>query len=174
VNNSDYFLVSPRLGFRCWSAEDLPLAVALWGDVRVTQFIGGPFSEQRIRERLEREIAHMRDNRMQYWPIFLLSNGRHVGCAGLRPYKSEEKIYELGFHLRPEFWRQGLAEEAARAVIAYGFEQLGANALFAGHHPENAVSRHLLEKLGFRLTGTEFYPPTGLQHPSYLLCRSFD
>jgi [ribosomal protein S5]-alanine N-acetyltransferase len=169
----EYFLRSARLGFRCWSPEDLPLASELWGDPRVTKLIGGPFSPQQIRERLEREISSMRDHRVQYWPIFLLSNGEHVGCAGLRPYKIQEKIYELGFHLRPEFWRQGFAEESARAAIAYAFETLRAAELFAGHHPENAASRHLLLKLGFRLTGTQLYPPTGLQHPSYLLPRSF-
>lgn len=172
VNHTDYFLTSPRLGFRWWSAEDFQLALALWGDFGVTQFIGGPFSQQQVHERLEREIARMHDHRMQYWPIFLLSNGQHVGCAGLRPHELEGKIYELGFHLRPEFWRQGLAEEAARAVIGYGFEKLGANAPFAGHHPENRVSRHLLGKLGFRFIGTVLYPPSGLQHPSYLLRRS--
>lgn len=168
----EYFLRSARLGFRCWSSDDLRLAFVLWGDPRVTKLIGGPFSADQIRERLDREILWMRDHRVQYWPVFLLADHRHVGCAGLRPYKLEEKIYELGFHLRPEFWRQGYAEEAARAAIAYGFETLEANALFAGHHPENATSRHLLEKLGFRFTGTELYPPTGLQHLSYLLPRS--
>ncbi|MFZ0641441.1 MAG: GNAT family N-acetyltransferase [Candidatus Acidiferrales bacterium] len=168
---SDYFLRSARLGFRCWSSDDLSLAVALWGDSRVTKLIGGPLSEQQVRERLHKEMAWMCDDRVQYWPVFLLADGRHVGCAGLRPYKPQENTYELGFHLRPEFWRQGLAEEAARAVIAHAFETLHATALFAGHHPENAASRHLLEKLGFRFTGTELYPPTGLQHPSYLLTR---
>ncbi|MGB7666049.1 MAG: GNAT family N-acetyltransferase [Candidatus Acidiferrales bacterium] len=167
----DYFLRSARLGFRCWCADDLRLALALWGDARVTKLIGGPFSDQQVRERLEKEIARMREYRVQYWPIFLLADGQHVGCAGLRPYKPEENILELGFHLRPDFWRQGFAEEAARAVIAYGFETLGAHALFAGHHPANAASRHLLEKLAFRFTHAEFYPPTGLQHPSYLLTR---
>ena len=41
--------------------------------------------------------------------------------------------------------------------------------LFAGHNPENTVSRHLLQKLGFRYTHDEFYAPTGLQHPSYMM-----
>ena len=44
---------------------------------------------------------------MQYWPIFLLAGGRHVGVCGLRPWRIEEKIPELGYHLRPEFWRPG-------------------------------------------------------------------
>lgn len=165
----EYFLRSARLGFRCWSSNDLPLALALWGGPHVTRLIGGPFSEEYVRERLAKEVASEREHGIQYWPIFLLADGRHVGCTGLRPYKPDEKIHELGFHLRPEFWRQGLAEEAARAVISYAFDSLHANALFAGHHPENAASRHLLEKLGFRFTGTQFYPHTGLQHPSYIL-----
>jgi hypothetical protein len=42
----------------------------------------------------------VREHRVQYWPVFLLSNAEHVGCAGLRPYKAEQKIYELGFHMR--------------------------------------------------------------------------
>ncbi|MDX6457526.1 MAG: hypothetical protein QOE55_1223, partial [Acidobacteriaceae bacterium] len=33
---SEYFLASERLGFRAWRKEDLPLAMELWTDVRVT------------------------------------------------------------------------------------------------------------------------------------------
>jgi RimJ/RimL family protein N-acetyltransferase len=108
---------------------------------------------------------------VQYWPIFLLEGDRHVGCAGLRPYRLEEQIYEMGFHLLPAYWGRGLAEEAARAAAAFAFETLGAMALFAGHHPANGASRHVLTKLGFRFTHEEFYRPTGLMHPSYLLRR---
>lgn len=165
----DYFLRSARLGFRCWSRDDLPLALALWGDHRVTQFIGGPFSPEQIEHRLTKENDMLQEHHFQYWPVFLLSDGQHVGCAGLRPYRPAEKIHELGFHLRPEFWGQGLAEEAARAVMAYAFETLNAKALSAGHHPANASSRHILEKLGFHFTHEEFYAPCGSQIPYYLL-----
>jgi RimJ/RimL family protein N-acetyltransferase len=109
--------------------------------------------------------------KVQYWPIFLLEDGQHVGCAGLRPYRLDEPIYEVGFHLRPAYWGRGLAEEAGRAAAAFAFETLGAKALFAGHHPANQASRHVLNKLGFRFTHEELYLPTGLLHPSYLLRR---
>lgn len=121
-----------------------------------------------MRARLEREIALQATHRVQYWPIFLLANEDFVGCAGLRPYKPEEKVYEIGFHIRVAHWHKGLGEEAARAVIAYAFETLRVSALFAGHHQANAASRHVLEKLGFECTHEELYPPTGLNHPSYL------
>ena len=122
-----------------------------------------------MHSRLDREIATMAKQGVQYWPVFLLSDHDFVGCAGLRPYKLEDGIYELGFHLCVAHWHKGLAEEAARAVIAYAFNSIGAKSLFAGHHPGNVTSRRVLEKLGFRFTHEELYPPTGLNHPSYML-----
>jgi ribosomal-protein-alanine N-acetyltransferase len=164
-----YFLTTPRLGFRQWTAADLPLAVSLWSDPEVTRLIGGPLSEEAVAQKLADEISSMNLHGVQYWPLFYLVAEEFAGCAGLRPYQPKEKIYELGFHLRPAFWRQGLAEEAGRAVIAYAFETIQARSLFAGHHPANAESRRVLEKLGFLFTHEEVYPPTGLKHPSYSL-----
>lgn len=166
-----YFMKTARLGFRRWSTNDLPLALALWGDPQVTRFIGGPFSHEEVREKLDGEIALMRVRHVQYWPLFLLRGDDHVGCAGLRPYRLDDHVYEMGFHLRPAYWGRGLAVEAGHAVIAYAFERFGATALFAGHHPANAASRSVLEKLGFNFTHEELYPPTGLKHRSYLLTR---
>jgi len=164
-----YFLTSARLGFRCWTPADLPLALALWGNPQVTRLLGGPFSPEEVKQRLAREIAQCEASGLQYWPIFLRASGEHVGCAGLRPYRPSERVHELGFHLLPAYWGQGLAEEAARAVIICAFGTVGASGLFAGHHPENAASRRVLQKLGFRYTHDELYPPTGLMHPSYFL-----
>lgn len=84
-----YFLKSMRLGFRCWSKDDLPLARELWGDIEVTRFFGGPFSDEEIDRRLEREITRMNTHEFQYWPIHLLSDDAHVACCGLRPYRPE-------------------------------------------------------------------------------------
>ena len=161
--------MTDRLGFSHWRENDLPLAMKLWGDPKVSSLIGGPFTPDEVRERLSREIELMSTCQVQYWPVFLLQNSQLAGCAGLRPYRHEEQVFEMGAHLRPENWGQGLAEEAGRAVITFAFETLGVKALFAGHHPANAASRRLIEKLGFRFTHEEFYPPTGLNHPSYLL-----
>lgn len=153
-------------------ADDLLLASALWGDPEVSRYIGGPFSPDQVKEKLEGEIRTMNTYGIQYWPFFLLPDLDHVGCAGLRPRSPEKRIYELGFHLRPGYWGRGLAKEAAGAIIHFAFERVGAEELFAGHHPENAASRHILEKLGFVFTHEEVYPPTGLMNPGYALRRS--
>ena len=167
---SDYFLTSARLGFRTWTRADLPLALSLWGDPEVTRlFTREPWSAERVAARLEEEIRFQETEGMQYWPMFMLADGAFAGVCGLKPYRRAERIPILGFHLMRSAWGQGIAGEAARAVIGHAFRALPVAALFAGHHPDHHASRRILEKLGFRHTGEQLYEPTGLMDRVYLL-----
>jgi RimJ/RimL family protein N-acetyltransferase len=168
---SKYFLKSKRIGFRPWKEEDIHLALGLWGDVRVTQLFDarGKLTSVQVNDKLLQEIATEKLQGIQYWPIFLLINDSHIGCCGLRPYDKSKNVVEIGFHICHRHWRQGYAFEAARAVMKYAFNTIKVAGLFAGHNPNNKSSRLLLAKLGFRYTHDEFYEPTGLNHPSYLI-----
>ena len=169
----DFFLTTDRIGFSKWQKGDIQLAELLWGDPDVTRFIcaSGRFDVDDISARLEKEIYNETEYHVQYWPVFELSSGDLIGCCGLRPYRGGK--YEIGFHLRPQFWGKGYATEAATAVIDYAFSVLKAEALFAGHNPNNVASSKVLLKLGFRYIGDEFYEPTGLYHPSYELRQNY-
>jgi RimJ/RimL family protein N-acetyltransferase len=170
MQTQKYFLCSERLGFRSWQTADFLLAKGLWGDPEVTRlFSKQPLSDEQIEERLRAEIKREKVYRVQYWPIFELSSGEHTGCCGLRPYQPEKEIFELGFHLRTSCWGKGYATEASRTVLDYARSGFGIKNIFAGHHPENTSSAKVLLKLGFKPTGTVFYKPTGLYHPSYML-----
>ncbi|WP_100489149.1 GNAT family N-acetyltransferase [Sporolactobacillus pectinivorans] len=165
----NYFLKTERLGFSHWQNQDTDLAGSLWGEPTVTKFISanGRFSKEQIKNRLIQEITTDEQYRVQYWPVFELHSGEHIGCCGLHPYDSESKIYEIGYHLKSRYWGKGYATEAAGAVIRYAFDTLEADNLFAGHHPDNTASRNVLQKLGFTYSHDVFYEPTGLNHPSY-------
>ncbi|MED4219626.1 GNAT family N-acetyltransferase [Priestia megaterium] len=156
-----------------WNSDDIKYANSLWGDKNVTKFIvaNGKMSVNQIQDRLNKEIEMYLQGNIQYWPVFLLQTNEHVGCCGVRPYNTQDKIFEFGIHLKPLYWGQGIAQEASQAVIGYSFNTLGANSLFAGHNPKNKDSARLLKKLGFKYTHDEFYKPTGLHHPSYLLTK---
>jgi len=164
-----YFLVTSRCGFRSWRAEDLDLAMSLWGDPRVTARIDarGRLTPEQVREMLERELRNEREAGVQYWPFFLLDSGDFVGCCGLKPHHVEPDLYEFGFHLRFDFWRRGYATEAGAAVLAHARAALGLSRLVAGHHPENLASKRVLEKLGFTYLRDEYFAGTGLIHPLY-------
>jgi RimJ/RimL family protein N-acetyltransferase len=145
----------------------------LWGDFEVTKFIDarGNLTKEEVRELLNKEIENQKSFGLQYWPFFLLTTNNYIGCCGLRPYDPTKEIYEIGAHIIPKHWRNGYALEASRSVTNYAFNVLNCSALFAGHNPKNSVSKKLLEKLSFNYIGDEFYEPTGLSHPSYLLTK---
>lgn len=170
-SDGTFFMHTRRLVFRTWTSNDLELALGLWGDPQVTRFFDArqQLTAKEVEERLAQEITAQKDHGVQYWPIFLRSSREHVGCCGLRPYRPAGNIYEIGFHICARHWGNGYATEAALRVIDFAFRDLVVDGLFAGHNPENTASRHLLQKLGFRYTHEEFYAPTGLQHPSYIM-----
>jgi ribosomal-protein-alanine N-acetyltransferase len=126
-----------------------------------------------VSARLMKEIRTHQDLGIQYWPIFLRETDEFVGCCGLRPHGEDEKTLEMGVHLVKEQWGKGLATEACAATMEYAFRQLHVRSLFAGHNPNNHASERMIRGLGFIRVGEEYYPSTGLMHPSYRLeqCR---
>ena len=48
----------------------------------------------------------------------------------------------------PEHWSRGLATEAAKAMIQFGFEQLGFERIIASADAPNVASHRVMEKAG--------------------------
>lgn len=164
-----YRLQSARLGVGVWTPSDLDLADGLWGDPEVARYMGGPFTSAQVARRLAHEVDTYDRHGLQYWPLFLLDSGEHVGCCGVTPHVPDGPVYQFGFQLRRAHWRHGYVREVASLVIGDAFERLGAAALYAGHHPDNEASRRILLALGFRYTHDEYYAPTGVVEPCYRL-----
>jgi len=59
----------------------------------------------------------------------------------------------IGYELAPAYWGHGYATEAARGVLAFGFDRLGLHRIWAECVTENVASAHVLEKLGMRREG---------------------
>ena len=171
-----YFLTTERLGFSLWSEKDAERSAVLWGDPEVTRFIvvDGTMDPDQVRARLKNEIGSFQACGLQYWPVFLRDTGEFIGCCGLRPHGGDRQVLELGVHLIRGQWGKGIATEACREVIRHAFDDLNAEWLVAGHNPQNKASARLLARLGFRYVGDEYYPPTGLMHPSYRLDKPKD
>lgn len=81
-------------------------------------------------------------------------DGQPIGSIGLHLVGSTDTTdkqdeCELGYWIGREYWGQGLIPEAARAILAYAFEELGMSAVWCGHYDGNIKSRRVQEKLGF-------------------------
>ncbi len=62
----------------------------------------------------------------------------------------EHRQGEIGFVFNPEFGGQGYATEAAEAMLALGFDQLGFHRIFGRCDARNTASYRLMERLGMR------------------------
>ena len=67
---------------------------------------------------------------------------------------SQKDVYEMGWFFNGNYWRQGYAYEACKAVIDYAFDALNAHKIFAETiDGEKSVS--LMKKLGMKLEGIQ-------------------
>lgn len=160
---------TPRLVFRELADADLDALAGLLADAEVMRYswIG-------VRDRAG-SLAVLRDMQRTYrsqgfgkWGLWLRDTESFVGYAGLDlyPIEGREQI-ELGYRLHRAFWGQGLASEAARAVMAHAFGPLQLPQVQAFIHPPNAASGHVLEKVGFRQVG-----PVTMHGETMLLFRA--
>jgi RimJ/RimL family protein N-acetyltransferase len=79
-------------------------------------------------------------------------DGALLGAIGLRIERDHERA-ELGYWIGVPYWGQGYATEAARAVMDFGFDELGLNRVYARHMGSNPASGRVMEKIGMRFEG---------------------
>ena len=80
--------------------------------------------------------------------VLLKDHDIPIGICGL--VKREELDFpDLGYAFLPEFWGQGYADEACRAVLNYATEAFGLGTVLAVTLPHNQGSIKVLLKLGF-------------------------
>lgn len=87
-------------------------------------------------------------NDLGNWAIIYRENGKMIGTIELYNYIPYFKA-ELGYALNPKYWGNGLVPEAAKEVIAYGFEYLHLKRIEVGVFLDNYQSQKVCEKLGF-------------------------
>jgi RimJ/RimL family protein N-acetyltransferase len=145
-------VLTERLRIRPLQIEDLEDLYEIWGDPRVERWIG-PHSREAVRVELGFHVAHQAEHGWSLWALEALDTGRFVGDCGLQPLALVGPETELGYDLHPEVWGQGLATEAARAVVRLAFDRLAIDRLVAAVKPQHGASRRVLEKVGLTPAG---------------------
>ena len=87
------------------------------------------------------------------WAIVLKSNSRMIGTCGFTSFDHAHDAAEIGYVLNPDYRGQGIAPEAVRAVLAFGFERLALHRIEARFIEGNAASLRVMEKVGMHLEG---------------------
>ena len=80
-------------------------------------------------------------------------DGELIGNCGIRRKPDNEWEADIGYELAPGWWGRGYATEAARAVVDFGFGELGLQRISSWCNADNVGSARVLERLGFRKEG---------------------
>ena len=95
-----------------------------------------------------------RDDRAD-WAIIRVSDGAFIGEVVLNDLDSDNRSMNFRIGLAPEHLGQGYGSEATRAVIDYGFDQVGLHRIHLGVYTFNPRALRVYEKSGFIREGIE-------------------
>jgi RimJ/RimL family protein N-acetyltransferase len=147
-------LRTARLRLRPWTTcrDDLARLVDLYGRHEVTRWLGGTPSVPPVELVARWRAVTQADVRFGVWAVELTGAGTVAGTVLLKPLPNGVGEVEVGWHLHPDSWGHGYATEAARAVIARGFE-VGLPEVYAVVRPGNTASVAVCSRLGLTPLG---------------------
>ncbi|CAA9460612.1 MAG: Acetyltransferase, GNAT family [uncultured Rubrobacteraceae bacterium] len=88
------------------------------------------------------------------WGIVYKGDHRFVGTCGFTSLEAEHARAEIGYVISREYRGRGLAPEAVRAMIRFGFERMDLNRIEARCIAENTASARVMRKAGMTHEGT--------------------
>ena len=141
-----------RLLLRRLIKEDTEQIFKLRSDENVMKFIG---KKPIVSMNEAIDFFNLVDNSLENnfgitWAMALKeSPEKMIGTMGLWRLIKENFRAEVGYMLLPQYWKKGLAKEALREVIKYGFDEMKLHSIEAHISPRNTASASLLEKTGF-------------------------
>ena len=133
--------------------EDLDDLWALYCDPEITKYIpDAPRSREEAKEELEWHMhGHPRNPQLGLWATIHKETGKFIGRCGLLPWNIDRRDeVEVAYTIARNFRGKGLATEAARAILNYGFESLNLTRLICLIDPENVASQKVAEKIGMK------------------------
>jgi RimJ/RimL family protein N-acetyltransferase len=144
-------ITTDRLSLRPCRVSDADALHALWTDPDVRRYL---WDDQVISRELADDVVRgsagdWAEHGFGQWVICPRGGDEIVGFCGFRR-EAPDHPPELLYGLAPAYWGRGLATEAARAVLRYGFEELGFERVWAATDPPNAASVRVMERLGMR------------------------
>lgn len=140
-----------RLRLRMFDWDDLDALSCIAKDADVMRFIGcgRPLTREETHANLASIISAFRRRGFGRWAVIWKETGTLAGYCGLSHGDAAVGV-ELAYMLARGEWGKGLATEAARACLRYGFERLNFGAISALTRPENLRSRRVMERLRMR------------------------
>ena len=166
---------SPRLRYRLMDSTDAPLWHELDQDPEVMHFLneGRPTSWEEIKQFMVPRVADFTDlaTGCGLWEVVDKASGEYLGWILARHYRhgfpeAEKDNIELGWRLKRQYWGQGLATEAAKAVMQGLNDKRDIRVFSAIADAGNLASIGVMKKLGMTYIDSRMHVvPDRPDHP---------
>lgn len=143
-----------RLQLRNYSLDDLSELARILSNPEVMKYSPrGAIPKEKIKqvtqEILEFFINHWKQHEFGVWAVIDKQKGQLIGHCGLNFLPNSPEV-EVLYRLDQTYWNQGIATEATKASLRYGFEQVKLEYIVAITAPEHIASRRVMEKAGLK------------------------
>jgi RimJ/RimL family protein N-acetyltransferase len=156
-------LATRRLLLVPFSDDHLEGLHALNADPEVMRYLTG---RPETREETQAVIARVKQRwataGYSWWTFIERDSGEVVGAGALQNLRHDMTAepdpacpLEIGWRLRRDRWKQGLASEAARAMAHHAFDGLKVDELYAVCDPANLASARVMQRLGMQDVGIQ-------------------
>jgi RimJ/RimL family protein N-acetyltransferase len=140
-----------RLRLRRWRDEDREPFATLNADATVMEHFPAVLSRAESDALVDRITAGFAERGWGLWAVEIQATGTFAGFVGLNPATFDAPFTpanEIGWRLARAHWNQGVATEAAQAVVDYGFGVLGLDEVVSFTATANLPSQRVMQKLG--------------------------
>lgn len=145
-------LEGERVQLRDFSGADLAAFQAYRADPRYLEYYEPAAAERDRSERLlERFLAWSRERPRRNFQLAVVERNKEhlIGCCGLRTQGLPVGCAEYGIEISPESWGAGLATEASRLLLEFGFGRLALTEVRCVSVTQNLRLARLAKGLGF-------------------------
>ena len=144
-------LESERLFLRQITIDDINEIFELRSNKNVMKYIPRPLcnTHEEVMEHIKMIQQKIELNEGINWAITLKNDNKLIGYIGHYRIKWEHFRSEIGYMLLPQYNVMGIATEAIKIAVEYGFNDMKMHSLEGVIDPENAASARVLEKNGF-------------------------
>ena len=145
-------LETTRLLLREFTPQDADTLALVLSDPQTMRYYPAPYDRAGVEQWIERNRQRYQDDGVGLWAMELTKTHEMIGDCGIILQQVEgEPLYEIGYHLRRDFWGQGLATEAAIACRDWAFAHLKTERLISLIRLENLPSRRVAERNGMTI-----------------------
>lgn len=150
----DTILKTKRLFLRYPKLDD---AVQIYLVVKAPQFpeqlpLKEMGSENEVKDWLRRLQEGWKTGQVFSWIVEDRDSRNVLGQMTLSKLEGDN-LWAIAFWIHPNHWSKGYATEGAEQLLAFGFEVMGAEKIWAGAGEWNTGSCRVLEKIGMNYIG---------------------